>query len=63
MSFPYPSEDCFNKAEVLVIARGLCGRSRNGMHEVYGGKVELNLFFFHLQVGISQISSLRFTSL
>lgn len=33
-----------------------------GVHETYGGKVELNLFF-HFQVGINQISLLRSTSL
>lgn len=39
-SFPCPSKDCLNKAEVLVITGALC---RGSWREVYEGKAELPL--------------------
>lgn len=37
------SESCFSKAKTLVVLGGLVGEV--GVHEAYGGKVGLNLFF------------------
>lgn len=38
----YRSENCFSKEKTLVLG-GFVGEV--GVHEAYGGKVELNLFF------------------